>query len=209
MCFLTKLSKPVKEIEKHFKAKFKHPEMFNSAVYSGFTYPATPVITNAHSDEIELMHWGLIPHWAKDDHIRKYTLNARIETIEEKVSFKDSVNNRCLIIADGFFEWQWLDAKGHKKQKYRLHLPNDELFELAGLWSEWTDTSSGEIIKTYTILTTDANELLGKIHNSKKRMPILVANDKEWLQGGNLILDNDKLLATAEFEGPMQMSFFD
>jgi putative SOS response-associated peptidase YedK len=155
------------------------------------------------------MHWGLIPHWAKDDHIRKYTLNARIETIEEKVSFKDSVNNRCLIIADGFFEWQWLDAKGHKKQKYRLHLPNDELFELAGLWSEWTDTSSGEIIKTYSILTTDANELLGKIHNSKKRMPILVANDKEWLQGGKLILNNDKLLATAEFEGPMQMSFFD
>ena len=197
MCFLSQLSKPVKEIEKRFKAAFQHPEMFKAGTYNGFSYPETPVITDNKSEIIQLFHWGLIPEWAKNNEIRKYTLNARMETIHEKPSFKNSVNKRCVIIADGFFEWQWLDTKGKQKQKFELIMPDSSLFAFAGLWSEWTDPHSGERLKTYCILTTEANELLGRIHNSKKRMPVIVAEDHEmqWLQGGELKMDNERLLA--------------
>jgi putative SOS response-associated peptidase YedK len=197
MCFFSQLSKPVKEIEKRFKAVFQHPEIFKAGTYNGFNYPETPVITDNKSEIIQLFHWGLIPEWAKNNEIRKYTLNARMETIHEKPSFKNSVHKRCLIIADGFFEWQWLDAKGKQKQKYELIMPESSLFAFAGLWSEWTDPHTGERLKTYCILTTEANELLCKIHNSKKRMPVIVAEDYEmqWLQGGELKMDNERLLA--------------
>ena len=112
-------------------------------------------------------------------------MNAKIETINEKPSFRQSVNNRCLILVDGFYEWQWLDEKGKKKQRYLLALPKDELFCLAGIWNIWVDKSTGEIINTYTILTTEANELMAKIHNSKKRMPVIVnkENEENWLKG--------------------------
>ena len=103
-----------------------------------------------------------------------------------------------MILADGFFEWQWMDEKGRQKQKYELTFPNDEVFAFAGLWSEWVDKSTGEIRYTYTIITSEANELMSKIHNSKKRMPVIVERESEqsWLKGGRLVLDNDKLRAT-------------
>lgn len=195
MCFFSQLSKPVKEIEKKFNARFVNPEDYKSGFFNGFSYPATPVITNENPEVIQLFNWGLIPFWAKDDSIRKYTLNARIETIKEKPSFKNSVRNRCLVIIDSFFEWQWLDEKGKEKIKYRLHLPQNELFALAGLWSEWTDKKTGAKMNTYTILTTEANELMSKIHNSKKRMPLIVDNENEWLHGAELIMGNEKLIA--------------
>lgn len=69
--------------------------------------------------------WGLIPAWAKDEEIQKYTLNAKIETVNEKPSFKNSVNKRCLVITNGYFEWQWLDPKGKNKQKYEIGLRNE------------------------------------------------------------------------------------
>jgi putative SOS response-associated peptidase YedK len=96
-----------------------------------------------------MFHWGLIPAWAKDNSIRKNTLNAKIETISEKPSYRNSANNSCLILTDGFYEWQWLDDKGKNKQKYLFTLPNNETFEFAGLWNEWVDKSKGEIFKTY------------------------------------------------------------
>src|SRR5690606_30645533 len=161
---------------------------FQPSVYNAFQFPATPVITNATPDLIQLYHWGLIPFWAKDDGIKKNTLNAKMETIHEKPSFRNVVNNRCLVLADGFYEWQWLDEKGKQKQKYELTLPNHEAFAFAGLWSEWTDKTTGELRYTYTILTTEANPLMSRIHNTKKRMPVIVAPDHErdWLQGGEL-----------------------
>jgi len=125
-----------------------------------FEFPATPVIIDEKPQIITHYHWGLIPTWAKDLAIQKYTLNAKIETVTEKPSFKNSVNKRCLVIADGFFEWQWLDPKGKKKQQYEIGLPNQELFAFAGLYSQWVDKSTGEIKNTYTILTTEANPLM-------------------------------------------------
>lgn len=197
MCFHSKQSKSAQEVQNRFKAKFENEALFTPKIYNGFQFPKTPVITNKQPDKIQLFNWGLIPFWAKDDSIKKNTLNARIETIHEKPSFRNSVNNRCLILADGFFEWQWLDDKGKKKQKYELTLPDNELFAFAGLYNEWIDKSSGEIINTYTILTTEANELMSKIHNTKKRMPVIVSADYEqtWLNGQELKMQNDRLIA--------------
>jgi|SRR5690606_9992080 putative SOS response-associated peptidase YedK len=198
MCYHTKQTKSAQELQHRFNAKFDNIEEYRPSVYNGFQHPKTPIITNQKTDTIQLYNWGLIPFWAKDDGIKKNTLNARMETIHEKPSFRNVVKNRCLILADGFYEWQWLDEKGKKKQKYELTLPENQAFAFAGLWSEWVDKSTGEIRYTYTILTTEANELMAKIHNTKKRMPVIVATDTEqnWLQGDDLILGNNNLIAT-------------
>lgn len=198
MCYHTKQTKSAQELQHRFNAKFDNIEEYRPSVYNGFQHPKTPIITNQKTDTIQLYNWGLIPFWAKDDGIKKNTLNARMETIHEKPSFRNVVKNRCLILADGFYEWQWLDEKGKKKQKYELTLPENQAFAFAGLWSEWVDKSTGEIRYTYTILTTEANELMAKIHNTKERMPVIVATDTEqnWLQGDDLILGNNNLIAT-------------
>ncbi len=186
MCFHSKQSKSAQELKNRFNATFEKEDYFMpTEEVNGFTFPATPIITNAEPNKIQLFSWGLLPNWTTDMTFRKNTLNAKIETIKEKPSFRQSVNNRCLIPVDGFYEWQWLDDKGKKKQKYLLALPNSELFCLAGIWNIWVDKSTGEIIGTYTILTTEANELMAKIHNSKKRMPVIVNRENEgnWLKG--------------------------
>lgn len=186
MCFYTTQTKNAIEVENRFNAKFKNISIFStSEIYNGFTFPQTPVITNNNPLIIDFYYWGLIPFWAKTDEIRKNTLNAKIETLSEKPSFRICMNNRCLIIVDGFFEWQWLDNKGKQKQKYKITMPDYSLFAFGGLWSEWVNKETGEIIKSYTIVTTEANQLMSEIHNTKKRMPLILNldNEKEWLNG--------------------------
>lgn len=189
MCYHSKQKKDARALEKRFKAtlKRKDNEAYQSEHYNAFSYPKTPIISNKQQDEIQLYQWGLIPNWAKDKSIQQYTLNAKVETLTEKPSFQNNIQNRCLIIADGFMEWQWLDAKGKKKQPYLITLPHQEAFAFAGLWSEWIDPNTGELINTYTILTTEATGLMAEIHNSKKRMPIILAPEQEaaWLKGQN------------------------
>jgi len=197
MCFHSKQSKSAQELKHRFKAGFKDEALFQPTIYNAFKFPKTPIITNKQANEIQLFGWGLIPFWAKDDTIKKNTLNAKIETIHEKPSFRNIVNNRCLVLSDGFYEWKWLDEKGRQKQKYELILPDNKLFAFAGLWSEWVDKSTGEIVYTYTILTTKANELMSEIHNTKRRMPIIVSagNELNWLNGHELTMQNDQLIA--------------
>jgi putative SOS response-associated peptidase YedK len=185
MCFHTEQTKLGIELETRFKATLDNPLEFQPQNHiNGFDFPETPVITDEKPQIITHYNWGLIPAWSKDSAIQKYTLNAKIETVNEKPSFKHSVNKRCLVIANGYFEWQWLDPKGKNKQKYELQLPNEELFAFAGLYSHWADKNTGEIKKTYTILTTEASPLLAEIHNHKKRMPVVLKQEDElkWLQ---------------------------
>jgi len=189
MCFYTQQTKKAVEVENRFNAKIKNKTLFNTSnVINGFSFPRTPIITNGDTSIIQHFQWGLIPFWAKDETIKKYTLNAKIETLHEKPSFRGAVKNRCLIIADGFYEWQWLDTKGRNKQRYLIKLNNDELFAFAGIWSEWINKEKGEIINSYSIITTQANELMSKIHNTKKRMPVILSknNEKDWLQGHDI-----------------------
>lgn len=184
MCFFTQQTKTAQEVEHRFKATIQHTEMFETAYkINGFSFPKTPIITNQNPNIIQHFQWGLIPSWAKDLSIQKNTLNARIETLEEKPSFKNVVNNRCLVIADGFFEWQWLDEKGKNKQPYLITLPHHELFAFAGIWSEWLHKNTGEIINSYSIITTTADKFMAEIHNSKKRMPVIlpISLENEWL----------------------------
>ena len=85
-------------------------------------------------------------------------------------------------------EWQWLDPKGKKKQQYLITIPNGEPFAMAGLYNSWVDKTSGEVVDTYTMVTTEANELMSRIHNIKKRMPVILTqeNEMDWLKGNKI-----------------------
>jgi putative SOS response-associated peptidase YedK len=190
MCYTTSIQKDTENLEKRFKRiADAEAKQFQKIQYEiGFTFPKTPVISNDKPEVISLLGWGLLPFWAKDTSFRKNLLNAKIETIKELPSFRNSVKNRCLVLVDGFYEWEWLDAKGKQKQKYHIILPSHEAFAMAGIWSEWVDKATGEVLKTYTIVTTEADEFMAKIHNTKKRMPVILTPDNEelWLNGADV-----------------------
>ena len=140
---------------------------------NGFTHPTWRIITKAPS--ISLMKWGLIPHWFQGmlpNEIANKTLNARVETLHEKASFsKLTKTNRCIIPSNGFFEFQ---HHGSNKTPYFIYPTKDHIFSMAGLYDEWINRSTGELVQTFTIITTEANELMAEIHNQKKRMPLLL-----------------------------------
>lgn len=185
MCFHTEQTKLAIEVESRFKAKIKDVEKFKPTQhFNGFDFPLTPIITDKNPNEIQHYNWGLIPSREKDENIRKMTLNARIETVDEKPSFRNSINQRCLVIANGFYEWQWHDSKGKNKTKFEIGIGNQDLFAFAGIYSQWIKKETGEIKNTYSILTTEANPLMAEIHNIKKRMPIILKPEDEikWLQ---------------------------
>ena len=185
MCYQTRLLKKKEEIQKRFSIPKDDLEGFNpSAIIKAFDYPKTPVITNEKPNSIQHFNWGLVPSWSTDTSHRHYALNARIETLNEKKSFKDVIQNRCLIIADGFYEWKWSNKSGSKKEKHLLTIPNEELFAFAGIYSTWIDIE-GNHFNSYTMITTQANELMSEIHNTKKRMPIILnpLDEKKWLDG--------------------------
>lgn len=188
MCFHHKQSKDAQTLQNRFNATLENKKLFIPMDYNGFSFPKTPIITNVEPSKIQMYHWGLLPSWTTDISFRKNTLNARVETISEKPSFKNYTTNRCLILVDGFYEWQWLDDKGKMKQKYLMTIPNDNPFALAGLWNIWKNNATNELIETYTILTTQANEQMSVIHNSKKRMPLVLNIDEEkrWLNNENI-----------------------
>lgn len=186
MCFRTKLNSKIIEIEKAFEAKFSEPESYRPKnEINGFEFPATPVVINESPGEILSYNWGLIPLWSKTDQLKKSTLNARIETLEEKPAFRNSLPNRCLIIVNGFYEWQWLDEKGKNKQKYLITSTEESIFALAGIYSNWREPATGKQINSYSIVTTRANELMSEIHNRKQRMPVVLRHQDQtaWLNG--------------------------
>ena len=186
MCYNFQISKTQQYLEQKFKRKFETPASFNPQTkINGFSHPMLPVITNKQANEILLYKWGLIPHWATDEGIANQTLNARIETLTEKPSFKSYLSNRCLIIADAFTEWKWLDEKGKKKQPYLISLPSEDCFCFAGLFSLWRSPVTGLVVPSFTIITTQANEFMAEIHNTAKRMPVILkpAEESEYLNG--------------------------
>jgi putative SOS response-associated peptidase YedK len=184
MCFTVSLKSDQKKTEKRFNAKFTEPKNIKPIFYSNaFNHPDHPVILNEDPKNIQMASWGLIPAWAKDEDIQDHTCNARAETIYSKPSFKYAAKFRhCLVLIDGFYEWR--EFKG-KKYPYYIYKKDKEPFALAGLWEPWTNPDTGEIKKTFTIITCETNELLAKIHNTKKRMPVILTNQNEnkWLEG--------------------------
>ena len=114
--------------------------------------------------------WGLLPHWAKDSKTAFKMINARAETLTEKPAYRSLLNrHRCLIPADGFYEWT-VGSDG-KKHPIHFHLPDYELFAFAGLWTARTDDETGEILESCTVITTTPKELVAPVHD---RMPVIL-----------------------------------
>lgn len=153
------------------------------------THQVATVVQRADEKSLELMRWGLIPSWAKDEAIGAKMINARAETVAEKPSFKRAlVKRRCLVIADGFYEWR---KEGTRKTPMFIRLKSGELLGFAGLYETW-QPPKGEAITSCTIITTAANELMQSIH---ERMPVILSKTAQsaWLDPANQ--DTKKLVA--------------
>ncbi len=171
---------------KRFSAVFLEEVPFKRQYHaSSFDLPKLPVITNEQPQQIQLFTWGLIPFWVKDtktaEEVQLKTMNARAESIFEKPSFRSAAEQRhCLVLADGFFEWQEYEGKNYP---YYVRLKNHEPFAMAGLWDSWKNPKNDEGMQTYSVITTKANPLMEQIHNKKKRMPVILPKDheREWI----------------------------
>lgn len=149
---------------------------------SGFSFPDLPVLVE---NRLELLKWGLIPSWVKDEktanELRSNTLNAKSETAFEKPSFRKAIaSQRCVIPVNGFVEWQTVDKD---KIPYFIKPSDSDLFLLGGLYDTWINPNTSETITTFSIITTEANPMMAEIHNTKKRMPFILENSKldAWL----------------------------
>jgi putative SOS response-associated peptidase YedK len=140
---------------------------------------SAPVVVLLEENRLELFRWGLIPYWTKDPSIGNRMINARAETLATKASYRRPFKkSRCLVPADGFYEWR-TDPGEKTKTPMRVRLRSDDPFAFAGLWDLWKDPDGGEI-RSFTIITTDANDALRTIH---ERMPVILKPEDEakWL----------------------------
>ena len=141
--------------------------------------PTQPVavVTSAEERQARMMRWGLIPSWAKDMEIGSRLINARSETLSEKPSFRNAfAKRRCLVLADGFYEWKKGAAAGGRSQPYYFKLADGEPFAFAGLWEFWQSPEGAEI-HSCTIITTEANPTVQAVH---VRMPVILSGDDLW-----------------------------
>jgi putative SOS response-associated peptidase YedK len=186
MCFSVNVNLVKEELENRYGATFLDPDKYSpSYYYHAFGLPQLPAVCSGHQYQIRLLRWGLIPSWVRNkvdaEEIRLKTFNARSESISSKPSFSvPFATKRCLIPVKGFFEWQHV---GDKKIPWYITVKDEDIISLAGLWDEWVESTTGEIFSTFTIVTTEANELMARIHNSKKRMPVILDRNVEekWL----------------------------
>lgn len=182
----------------------------------GFDFPLMPVISNEKPETIQLFRWGFVPPHIRSgekavDFLAKYnTLNAKAETLFESRLFSDAIKHqRCLVLCSGFFEWRHKNPAKKNSEKYPFYvsLKDGGMFVFGGIWEKFTDQTTGEIINTYAIITTPANEIMELVHNTKKRMPLIIEpeNALKWLDADldeNEIksflkpYDSDKLKAT-------------
>ncbi len=183
MCYHTSLNVKQPALEARYGAKVEADKTWEPVIHANaYSAPALPIIRAHQSEIITPSQWGLIPHWVKTGadakKLRAMTINARFETVFEKPSFRGAAQagKRCLIPVSGFFEWH---TEKKKKYPFYIHPTEAEIVSIAGLWDEWADPETGEILLTYTMLTRSANELMAKIHNSKERMPCLLTREQE------------------------------
>ncbi|MGD9396433.1 MAG: SOS response-associated peptidase [Candidatus Thorarchaeota archaeon] len=161
------------------------------------------VVVQREIRQLTEMHWGLIPYWAKDMSIGNRMINARAETVAEKPAFRSAFKKRrCLILADGFYEWQKV---GKVKIPTHIRLKSRESFAFAGLYEYWK-AKSGKMLESCTILTTTPNDFMSPIHH---RMPVILSpeNESAWIDSEN---DNvSDLLSFLQPYSPDQMEAFE
>ena len=170
MCGRYTLASPTERLAEEFGVDASSIEVspnYNVAPTQG----VAAVLEEAGQRRLEVLRWGLIPPWADDPGIGSRMINARSETAPGKPSFRRAFRERrCLIPADGFYEWQRTNGA---KQPYYIHMGDGRPFAFAGLWESWSKGGEGEV-RTCTILTTGANALVGEVHD---RMPVILAHD--------------------------------
>ncbi len=203
MCYHTALVADAPALEARFGAVMPASVGFTPAYHiNAYAFPPYPMLTHQAPGQFKAIRWGLIPHWVKSkadaDKLRAQTINARSETIYDKPAYRQAAKRaqRCLIPVTGFFEWH----TDERKQKYPFYLStNQAITSIAGLWDEWSDPETGEVLTTFSLLTTEANPLLAVVHNEKKRMPCVLTPDAEqaWLHDDLTERDALALLTTA------------
>jgi putative SOS response-associated peptidase YedK len=189
MCYTIKIDLTREQLELRFGAKLGLADTYQpGSKINAFSLPDLPVICNDDPFSIRIFTWGLIPFWVKDANsakdIRTKTFNAKSESLAEKPSFRNSLNRkRCMVLTNGFYEWH---TEGNKKTPYFIALKDQIGFALAGLYDQWTNRETGEIIDTFTVITTRANPMMEEIHNLKKRMPVILSpgSEQKWLDLG-------------------------
>lgn len=192
MCFTVNVNIVREELEERYGATLiDHDKYRPSYYFHAQSLPYLPAVCSDDPSAIRLFRWGLIPSWAADEEeandIMMKTFNARSETIDTKPAFRDSFESRrCLIPVKGFFEWQHV---GGRKIPWYIRLRDEDIFSLAGIWDTWA-MKGGITVQTFSIVTTRANELMEEIHNTKKRMPVILplSVEKTWLKE---VLDRD------------------
>ena len=174
MCGRYTLRTPVDSLAETFEIT-EYPSSITPNYNVAPTQEVAAVVEEDDQRKLEMFHWGLIPSWAKDPTIGNKMINARAETVSEKPSFRSAFKKRrCLILADGFYEWKKTDSG---KQPYHIKMEDGSPFAFAGLWETWKDE---EEIHSCTIITTGANDLMSEIHH---RMPVILhpENYEVWL----------------------------
>lgn len=175
MCGRFQLSVKGKQISERFNVEV-FDEMYSPS-YNCAPSQKLPVITNNDPEKLNYFKWGLVPFWSSDPKIGFKLINARAENILEKPSFKTAFSQRrCLIPANGFFEWK---KQGKQKIPYRIFLKTEEIFAIAGIWEAWKD-AEGTVLNSFSIITTSPNKLMQDIHS---RMPVILNQHDEqaWL----------------------------
>ena len=186
MCFTVNVNLIKEELENRYGATLIDTDKYRpSYYYHAFGLPSLPAVCSSEPSEIRLLKWGLIPSWTKNidqaNIIRYKTFNARSESIDTKPSFSSAfAAKRCIIPVKGFFEWQHV---GNEKIPWYIYQSENEVLSIAGIYDDWIENSTGEVFSTFSIVTTDANDLMARIHNSGKRMPVILNNSSEarWL----------------------------
>ena len=168
MCGRKTLTRDMQSIIDELAIDEWHDDDFHPSFNIAPTQTSPILIGDGNSRIVKSMKWGLIPSWSKDESIGPKMINARSETLTEKPSFQNLINqNRCVVIADGYFEWK---RKSDGSQPFYISHPENKLLPMAGLWTTWESTEN-EIIKSYTVITTAPQKEISHIHN---RMPAIL-----------------------------------
>ncbi|RPD46208.1 SOS response-associated peptidase [Hymenobacter sediminis] len=190
MCGRYTITSPAPALEARFEATFAGTSAGPS--YNAAPSQHLPVILNTEPGRIQLLQWGLVPGWVREVQKAPKPINARAETLADKPSFRTLLQRRrALVLADSFYEWQ---ATASGKVPHRMLLNSEEPFAFAGLWDEWLDRQTGEVLPSFTIITTEPNSLMASIHN---RMPVLLpdrAAELAWLDDSLSVPEHQALL---------------
>lgn len=199
MCGRYSLSKSKIELEERFQA-----EMLTDFKprYNIAPTQLVPVITSNSPKGFSFFYWGITPEFGQDRPVAQKLINARSETVHEKISFKKSfISRRCLIPADGFFEWKKLGKR--TKIPHRFTLRDEELFSFAGIWEEY-ETVTGDRQHTFLILTTTPNEVVAEVHD---RMPVILNRQEEKIWLNNYSSEKDLLDILHPYPGELMLSY--